>query len=96
MKVKVNANSFLNVLRDNKTLADKVIEKAVIYFTAHTPKDSGNARSHTFREGTKIIADYPYAQKLDEGYSSQDLDGMTKPTIEYIKAEVERQLKGKK
>jgi hypothetical protein len=34
--------------------------------------------------GNKIVADYGYAGRLDEGASRQAPEGMSDPTIEYI------------
>jgi hypothetical protein len=35
--------------------------------------------------GNEIQANYPYAQRLEEGWSTQAPDGMTKPTIEEVR-----------
>ena len=53
------------------------------YFKAITPIRSGNARAHTNLKNDIITADYSYAEKLDEGYSSQAPQGMTDPTKAY-------------
>lgn len=45
----------------------------------------GNARRKTVLRGNEIQANYPYAQRLEEGWSSQAPDGMTEPTIESIR-----------
>jgi len=50
----------------------------------NTPKDSGNARRKTKLEGNDIVANYPYAERLDKGYSKQARNGMSKPTLEAI------------
>jgi len=83
------------MMNSNKLLADRVQREAYKFFVEHTPIRSGNARNHTFLQGDEIEADYPYAERLDNGYSPQAPAGMTKPTIEFIKAEIHRQLKGK-
>ena len=59
-------------------------EDATRFFRAHTPIRSGNARRKTRREGDTIVADYPYAQRLEDGASKQAPDGMVKPTEAYI------------
>jgi hypothetical protein len=48
-------------------------------FVDLTPIRSGNARRRTRLQGTTIVADYPYAERLDRGYSSQAPKGMTIP-----------------
>ncbi len=55
--------------------------------TKYKPKNykPGNARRKTVLKGNEIQANYPYAKRLEEGYSSQAPDGMTEPTIEQIR-----------
>lgn len=55
----------------------------------------GNARRKTKLQGNTIKADYPYAKRLDEGYSSQAKNGMTKPLIDWIRKRVRDILAGK-
>ena len=70
-------------------------EAALKQFVKNTPVDSGRARRSTHLElKTKIVADYPYSQRLDEGYSKQAPGGMTVPTQAWIQQEVDRRLKG--
>lgn len=66
-------------------------KKAYDHFRKITPIDTGNARRKTKLSHDTIYASYPYAQRLDQGWSKQAPDGMSKPTIEYLKAEIERQ-----
>jgi len=53
------------------------------FFVDHTPIRTGNARNNTLLQADEIIAAYPYAGRLDEGYSQQAPAGMTAPTEEY-------------
>lgn len=55
------------------------------YWVKQTPIQSGNARRKTRLEKNTIAARYPYAKKLDEGYSKQAPDGMSKPTEQHLK-----------
>lgn len=55
-----------------------------------TPVRNGNARRRTTRQANTINANYPYAQRLDEGYSKQAPDGMTKPVEDWYIKEVEK------
>lgn len=64
---------------------ESIPPKAYNYFRQKTPIDQGQARKRTRLEGTTINADYPYATRLNEGYSRQAPQGMSKPTIEYVK-----------
>lgn len=66
---------------------DQLPKEAYDYFKGITPIRSGNARRNTFFDKNKdeIHASYPYATRLDEGYSKQAPKGMTKPTENFIK-----------
>ena len=56
-----------------------VPKAAVNEYQKLTPIKSGNARKRTTLKGNSIQANYPYAQRLDEGWSKQAPKGMTKP-----------------
>jgi hypothetical protein len=59
-----------------------------------TPKDTGNARNKTKLKNTEIHADYPYAVRLDQGWSKQfQGQGMTKPTLAELQKYVKNNLK---
>lgn len=53
-------------------------------FKSATPILTGNARNRTTVNGNVIKANYPYARRLDQGYSPKAPKGMIQPTIEYI------------
>jgi len=74
---------------------DKVPGEAYTFFRAHTPIKTGNARSRTVLRNDTIVGAYPYAQRLDQGYSKQAPDGMSKPTEAYIKKRLDAILKRK-
>lgn len=74
---------------------DKLPEEAHQEFVKNTPIRTGNARRKTKLNKDTIEANYPYAQRLDEGYSSQSPKGMTKPTEDFIKKRLKQILKGK-
>jgi hypothetical protein len=59
--------------------------KAYNFFKQETPIDTGNARNKTSLKNDVIRAEYPYAGKLNRGYSKQAPRGMTKPTLEYLR-----------
>lgn len=76
----------------NKALdPEKLAEEAYDYFRNVTPYRSGNARNKTRRVNAEIRADYPYAQRLDDGYSPQRPRGMTEPTIKFIQEYIKKQ-----
>lgn len=62
--------------------------------TKYKPKNyrPGNARRNTTLKGNTIDANYPYAKRLEEGYSSQAKDGMTEPTLKSIREYVYKTL----
>jgi len=72
----------------------KLAEEAYKYFRGITPIKSGNARSKTSLSADTIQAQYPYAQRLDNGYSKQAPAGMTKPTDEFVKQYIQKVSKG--
>lgn len=61
------------------------------HFVSITPIDTGNARRSTVLENTDIVAAYPYARLLDQGYSKQAPDGMSQPTVDYIRDYIQQQ-----
>jgi hypothetical protein len=69
--------------------------KAYDFFRSETPIRTGNARQKTRLVGQTIHAAYPYAQRLDEGYSRQSPDGMVKPTEKFVEELVTKIITGK-
>lgn len=69
----------------------KMAKEAFNHFKGITPVRSGNARRNTRLQGDEIQANYPYAGRLDKGYSSQAPDGMTKPTEKFIQEYIKKQ-----
>jgi len=82
-------------LRRIKAKLKLLPQEAYKEFVKDTPIRSGHARRSTKLNGNVINANYPYAKRLDEGYSQQSPDGMTKPTEAFIKKRVKQILKGK-
>lgn len=69
--------------------------QALDEFVDLTPIRSGNARRNTrLRNRDTISANYPYAQRLDQGYSRQAPQGMTRPWERWIANRL-RQIFGK-
>jgi hypothetical protein len=79
---------------EKEITAEAMAKEGFKEFRKITPFRTGNAKQNTFVNGDTIQADYPYARRLDEGYSNQARDGMTKPTIAYMKEWVKKQSKG--
>lgn len=95
MSVTLKVNTMTSSLKRIQKKLAQVPKEAYQEFVDETPIRTGNARRKTRLEGHTIAARYPYAQKLDEGYSNQSPDGMTKPTEAFIKKRVKQILRGK-
>lgn len=74
---------------------DEVPDDVYTFWKAHTPVRTGRARRSTILSKDTIVAAYPYAERLDDGYSRQAPDGMSKPTEAYFKRRIDAIL-GKK
>jgi hypothetical protein len=61
-------------------------------FIKNTPVKTGFARRHTVKNNDEITAQYPYAKRLDNGWSKQSPNGMVKPTIAAIRDYIKKQL----
>ena len=70
---------------------DKVAQEGYRYFKSKTPVRSGNAKRRTRLSGDEIQANYPYAERLDNGYSDLAPEGMSAPTEKHIKSWIKRQ-----
>jgi hypothetical protein len=84
VKFTVDTRQFSKMIGLARSQVDTIQTEAYQYFRDHTPIRSGNARRNTVQKGSAIVAAYPYAGRLDEGYSRQAPDGMTEPTVNYI------------
>ena len=83
------------VLKGMKRELKRYPQDAEDKFVSLTPIRSGNARRNTYlRNNDTISANYPYAQRLDEGHSRQAPDGMTKPFERWVQQKV-KQIFGK-
>jgi hypothetical protein len=90
----IDLNSFKKQFEQLRTAFDDLPEAALKEFRANTPVKTGNARRNTNLSQNVITADYPYALRLDQGYSKQSPEGMTAPTEEWLRNEVAQRLKG--
>ena len=91
---RVDLTSFNKQIRQLSKIIADLPELAHEEFVKNTPIRSGNARNRTELRGNSIVANYPYSQRLEDGWSKQAPDGMIKPTEEWIQREVDRRLKG--
>ena len=91
MTVKVNNRITPSVNRITARF-DVLPKDAYDHWKKITPIRSGTARKRTRLQGSKIKADYNYAVPLDKGWSKQAPQGMSKPTLDYIKKRVARHI----
>lgn len=77
-------------IRDLTRKIERLVDDAADHFRAETPIRTGNARRNTSKKRNTIEADYPYATRLNEGYSRQAPNGMTEPTIDFIRQQIRR------
>ena len=61
-------------------------------FVKNTPIKTGNARKNTVKGASEIDANYPYAVRLDKGWSPQSPKGMVTPTIDAVRAYIRKVL----
>lgn len=88
--IQVTKNSMSASLKRIQKRLDALPQLAYKEFVKNTPVRSGNARRNTKLQKDTIIAAYPYAQRLDEGWSKQAPQGMTKPTEDFIRKEIDK------
>jgi len=82
----------LNGIRSNLA---KFPDEATTKFKELTPIDTGNARRNTtLRNKTTIVANYPYVERLDKGWSKQARNGMTQPFAAWVQQKA-KQIFGK-
>ena len=92
-KIKIDTKDFNKLVKQLDAMPAKVMRLAEPQAKRNTPKDTGNARRRTNRSGSlKILSNYDYAGRLDDGYSQQARKGFTDPTIDFIESEIEKQL----
>ena len=84
MGLKVNTREVDKMFEDLMDMDKDVMADALPKFKKNTPINTGNARKNTRLSQSKknyvIQAKYPYAGRLDEGWSKQSPKGMTAPT----------------
>lgn len=87
--VRVDDSDVRDLYEDLEDLGKELLREGFKYFRSITPIDGGNARRKTRLSRNRIVADYPYAGVLDEGYSNQAPNGMSQPTIDFWENQVD-------
>lgn len=76
-------------MRQLQSRIDDLIKKGHEEFVRVTPIRTGNAKRSTALSGKEIQANYNYAVKLEkESWSRQAPQGMSEPTINFLKKRV--------
>ena len=89
----MTTNISKRVAEVEKVLNEKTLAKeAYRVFRENTPVDTGNAYRKTVLKDTTIEARYPYAKRLDSGYSPKKPEGMSKPTLDFISKWIKQKL----
>lgn len=72
----------------------QLAREAYLVFKTTTPIRTGNARRNTRRHEDEVQADYAYALRLEQGWSRQAPEGMSKTAIEHVQKYIEKTSKG--
>jgi hypothetical protein len=93
IRLRINDRQFQQLMDDMPDAVRDSWRLTGAYFKRVTPKRSGNARKRTRTTQREIIAEYPYANRLDNGYSKQAPDGMTTPSVKYFQQQLNSYLR---
>ena len=88
--MKIDSKIFQRRMKALKKVPDQLLNDAERELKANTPKRSGNARNKTKLRGDKIHSNYPYAGRLDSGWSKQAPNGFTEPTIDFMGKNIDK------
>ena len=94
---KINNRDVKNLEKKIDSAVDTSTEDTFAFFKNKTPVAGGNARRRTKYKETSnkavINADYPYADRLDNGYSKQAPQGMSKPSIKFLTKKLKQEFR---
>lgn len=88
---RTSGQGFRRRQRQLEQFLDSLPRKMHDEFVKATPIRSGNAKRSTQLRGNEIVANYPYAVRLEkESWSRQAPDGMSDPTIKWVRGELRK------
>tara|TARA_R100000734_G_C3318832_1_gene113497 strand:+ start:3461 stop:3748 length:288 start_codon:yes stop_codon:yes gene_type:complete len=93
MKITVDKSIFKKRMKKLDQVPNQLMRNAFTELKDKTPVRSGNARNKTKLRRNTIRSDYPYAGRLDEGWSKQAPKGFTEPTLEFMDKNVDKLIK---
>ena len=89
-------NQITPYLQSVQAKLNKLPAEAEKVFVKNTPVRSGNARRNTKLQGKTIKADYAYAQRLEDNWSTQTKGkGIIAPTEDFIQQRFQDIMAGK-
>jgi hypothetical protein len=95
--IKIDLDIQDNITKDLERIRKslpQIAKQGLAEYKRLTPVRSGNARRKTTVSGNAIQANYPYAGRLDEGYSKQAPKGMTEPFEQWLEKHISKIIKG--
>lgn len=95
MLIKINDNEVMRLFKDMEDIPRDSMRQTFRFYKKETPIRSGNARNKTKLSGggLTIKSAYPYAGRLDEGWSQQAPDGFTEPSIDKLDQIIDAQIR---
>lgn len=94
MKFKVDSRVVDKMFKDLSEMPELVMKDTYTTYKNTTPVRSGNARNRTKLESKlKIGGRYPYAGRLDDGWSKQSPQGMTEPSLKALDGFIKNYIK---
>ena len=94
MKFKVDSRAVDKMFKELAGMPAEVMKETYTVYKNNTPIRSGNAKNRTKLETKlKIGGRYPYAGKLDEGWSKQSPKGMTEPSLKALDGFIKNYIK---
>lgn len=96
VKITGNFNRLRNRTAKIQRDLDNLPKEFLQVVRKETPIDTGNARRNTtVIDKNTIRADYPYAKRLDEGWSKQAREGFVKPSLRWLKNRIRQIFRGR-
>jgi hypothetical protein len=90
MTVRLEKDTITPSIQKMKAALALLPQQAYQVWVKQTPVRSGNARRRTRLNKNTIEAQYPYAERLDEGYSQQSPQGMSRPVSQAIEQQMRK------
>ena len=90
MTVRLDKDTISPSIKKIKAALELLPQQAYKQWVKDTPIDTGNARRKTRLNKNTIEAQYPYAQRLDQGSSKQAPKGMTVPVQKFVEQQMRK------